>query len=201
MNSTLLFSFAICLVLCIPDASRGQATDAPVYKDGDWWRVKVEVVQKQGVSRTGQCNEMYSEYLVRWTSSGVKVYAIEGKAETELDCPSVPRDLLNIEPNSMRWLKFPLALKQSWNFDYQRRITGARQPVSATAHNTVVSWEKVSTSKGELDVFKIERTIGGDQTSLYHVWYSPTTKSIIRFQRRASISDRTVTLVDFNVNQ
>jgi hypothetical protein len=182
----------------LPFVSHGQQTQAPVYKDGDWWRVKVEVVQK-GYSRSGQCDENYPEYLVRWEQGNPKVYGVSGKNEEEINCPSVIRDLLNIPPDEMGWLSFPLSLNSAWSFRYQRRIPGVRSWWADT-QNKVVAWEKVRTPKGEFDSFKIERVLLGDPETLYYSWYSPVAKAIIVFQRRATLSDRTVTLVDFNVS-
>jgi hypothetical protein len=35
----------------------GQEAHAPTYKDGDWWKVQVEVSYSQGMSRSGRCDE------------------------------------------------------------------------------------------------------------------------------------------------
>ena len=40
----------LTLVLLLPYSSNAQQAEAPVYKDGDWWRVKVDVVRPAGVA-------------------------------------------------------------------------------------------------------------------------------------------------------
>ena len=37
----------------VPLTSLAQQADAPVYKDGDWWRVEVDVARPAGVSVAG----------------------------------------------------------------------------------------------------------------------------------------------------
>jgi hypothetical protein len=184
--------------LWMPHVIYGQQAEAPTYKDGDWWKIKVEVVHKE-YSRSGQCDELYSEYVVRWEQGAPKVYGISEKGETGIDCPSVARDLLNVPPDAMSWVKFPLAPDSNWTFRYQRKSPGPRR-LWVNTENKVKAWEKVTTPKGELEAFKIQRTVAGDPDSLYSVWYSPAAKAIIFFKRAARLSDRTVTLVDFNVS-
>jgi hypothetical protein len=41
------------ILLLIAFSSHAQQAEAPVYKDGDWWRVKVDVVRPPGVSIAG----------------------------------------------------------------------------------------------------------------------------------------------------
>jgi len=188
---------ALMGVLCVLvplQISYGQQAEAPVYKDGDLWRVKVEVVHK-GYTRSGQCDEMYPEYLVRWEQGKPKVYRVSGTMQEEIDCPSIIRDLLNIPSDERGWLNFPLSLNKAWSFRYQ----SGRRPIWNYSENKVMAWEKVRTPKGEFDAFKIERIINPGLS--YYLWYSPAAKAIIVLQRRATLSDRTVTLVDFNVSQ
>lgn len=188
---------ALIVVLCVLVAleiSYGQQAEAPVYKDESSWRVMLEVVQK-GYSRTGQCDEKYPEYLVKWEQGKPRVYGVRGKNEEEIDCPSIPRDLLNISPDEMGWLNFPLSLGKAWSFRYLSSFSGRWQD----SENKVTAWEKVRTPKGEFEAFKIERVVNPGLH--YYIWYSPAAKAIIVFQRRATLSDRTVTLVDFNISK
>jgi len=186
----------LCLLVPL-QISYGQQAEAPVYKDGDWWRVKVEVVQK-GYTRSGQCDEMYPEYLVRWEQGKPKVYRVSGTMQEEIDCPSMIRDLLNIPPDERGWLNFPLSLNKAWSFSYLSGGPGRRSRRNYS-ENKVTTWEKVHTPKGEFDAFKIERLINPGLN--YYLWYSPAAKAVIVFQRRATQSDRTVTLVDFNLSK
>ena len=47
-------------VLCVfvpLQIAHGQQAEAPVYKDGDWWRVSIKFEYKEGLSRSGECHE------------------------------------------------------------------------------------------------------------------------------------------------
>lgn len=190
---------AMCLFVPV-QISYGQQAEAPVYKDGDWWRVKVETVFKSGVSRSGRCDESYPEYLVKIDQGKPKVFSVSGNKEGEIDCPTIVNELLNLGQEAGRYLKFPLALNSSWTF--QGMGAGLRGPIRFDENHKVLAWEKVQGSKGELDAFKIEAyftTPGGDVLTTYY--YSPKAKCIVSFKLSTPAVDRTVTLVDFSLTQ
>src|SRR3989304_7257175 len=109
--STLLLT--VWLVCLLPYALYGQQAEAPVYKDGDWWRLKVENVFKAGVPRSGRCNELYPEYLVKIDQGKPKVFSVSDNKEEEIRCSGIANELLNIGQEAGRYLKFPLALNSS----------------------------------------------------------------------------------------
>ncbi len=92
--STLLST--VWLVCLLPYRLYGQQAEAPVYKDGDWWRVKVETVFKPGVSRSGRCDESYPEYLVKIQQGKPKVFSGSGNKEGEINYSTIVNELLNV---------------------------------------------------------------------------------------------------------
>ena len=66
----------ILILLLIPYSSHAQQVEAPVYKDGDWWRVKVDVVRPAGVSVAGVVLERFPEYIVKFESGKPKVLGV-----------------------------------------------------------------------------------------------------------------------------
>ena len=66
----------LTLVLLLPYSSNAQQAEAPVYKDGDWWRVKVHVVRPAGVSVSGPVLERFPEYIVKFESNKPKVFGV-----------------------------------------------------------------------------------------------------------------------------
>jgi hypothetical protein len=56
----------ILILLLIPYSSHAQQAEAPVYKVGDWWRVKVDVVRPIGVSIEGPQLGRLPEYIVKF---------------------------------------------------------------------------------------------------------------------------------------
>jgi hypothetical protein len=197
----LVESLMVALCLFVPfQISYGQQAETPVYKDGDWWRVKVETVFKPGVSRSGRCDESYPEYLVKIDQGKPMVFSVSGNKEGEIDCPTIVNELLNVGQEAGRYLKFPLALNSTWRF--QGTGQGPRGPIRFDENHKVLAWEKVQGSKGELDAFKIEAsyaTRGGDALTAYY--YSPKAKCIVSFKLSTPAVDRTVTLADFSLAQ
>ncbi len=186
-------TFAALSILLLPILSYGQQAEAPVYKDGDWWRVRVKFEFKEG-SRTGECHEEYSEYLVEMEQGKPKVFGISGKNKEAIDCAFISWELFNI-PDERGYLKFPLTVGSSWSHDFTNR--GGR---NRTFNLTVAAWEKVQTPKGEFDAFKIEADIEGRPSNRVY-YYSPKVKANVLFKLTRRIEDRTMTLVDFNVSK
>jgi len=180
--------------IILPVSSNAQQVETPVYRDGDSWRVKVDV-SHSGISRSGRCEEMYSEYLVKIENGKLKVYV--SKTQETIDCPAITSQLLD-KGEDRGFLKFPLRVGTSWSFQYQRGSPGTSRAAWVTAETKVSAWEKVKTEKGELEAYKIERAIGSD-TETY--WYAPAAKAIVLFDRKTARVQRRVTLVDFNVKE
>ena len=58
----------ILTLILIPYSSDAQQAEAPVYKDGDWWRAKVEALRPTGVSVAGPQLGGFPEYIVKFES-------------------------------------------------------------------------------------------------------------------------------------
>ena len=59
---------------------------APVYKNGDWWKVKFDFKRSgQGLS----CQSNYFDYLLEIQEGKPKLYGINGTNKEEFDCPEV----------------------------------------------------------------------------------------------------------------
>lgn len=200
-TSILTLFFAASLVCLLPHISAAQHSEAPVHKDGDWWKVKVEVVYK-GVTRTGRCDEYFPEYLVKIDQGKPKIYAVKGDTEQEIICPRVEEELLG-SAGMRQLLKFPLTVGLNFSFPYQAQsgVTGKLRWVNVEVK--VLSWEKIKTPKGEFDAFKIERRYpgGGGEENVETYFYAPKVKAIVSFSQRTQVSERDVALVDFNVSQ
>ncbi len=79
----------ILILLLIAHSSHAQQAEAPVYKDGDWWRVKVDMVRPAGVSVSGPVLERFPEYIVKFESNKPKVFGVQGNETVEADLPVV----------------------------------------------------------------------------------------------------------------
>ncbi len=174
--------------------AHGQQAEAPVYEDGDWWRVRVEFEHK-GFSRSGGiCSENFSEYLVEMEQGNPKVFGISGNNKEAINCEIISRHLFNI-PDDRGHLKFPLTVGSRWSQQWTNKEGRYR-----TWNLNVAAWEKVQTPKGEFDAFKIEADLGGFPINLVY-YYSPKVKANVLFKLTMWREDRTMTLVDFKVRK
>lgn len=174
------------------------AAEEPIYKDGDWWKVKVEVKFHTGVSRSA-CQEIYPEYTVRIVQGKPKVY--RGTSQDEIECPAIRAQLLGFREEGetgIQYLKFPLSVGAGWTYRFFFSPTGARSGRWMDPEHKVLAWERVSAPKADFEAFKIEIMGFGGGTTVYY--YSPTAKAIVRYESKSPSFDRTVTLLDLNVS-
>jgi len=181
-----------------PYASYGQQAETPVYKDGEWWRIKREVT-RYGTSSTA-CSESFSEYLIRIADEKPIIFGAKGDQLEPIDCPRILSLVLG-----RRDLEFPIHVGLKWSRRVSVNLPGLRQTWTDYQYE-VKSWGKIKTPKGEFDAFKIERTHlvyprGGasyHQTETYY--YAPAVKAIVH----SSLEDPTIktatTLVDFSIS-
>ena len=164
---------------------------APRWEKGDWWQIKVEVAHS-GISRSGLCEELYSDYLVKVGESGSpEVYG--GEKKEIVDCSAVISQLLD-QGDKRGFLKFPLRVGQSWSFQYLRTSPGGKSRW-VTAEHKVSGQEQVMIGGEKIETLKIERSIEGENTETY--WYSPRAKANVLFRRSTARVNRTATVTGF----
>lgn len=205
---TLLITGSWLFVLA--HVSYGQQADAPVYRDGDWWRVKVEAKRPVGVSVEGPQLGGFPEYLVRAEKGAFKVFGIKGDHQKELDGSTIVSILLGKPGWRGELLKFPIQVGSSWSGQFSLQMPGVQRQESAQYE--VQSQERVKTLKGELEAFKIlmtvaERTgrVGRLLGRMITYYYSPQVKAIVYLREeslpKASEALTTSSLLDFKVSQ
>lgn len=194
---------ALCLFVPL-QISYGQQAEAPVYKDGEWWRIKREVTRVYS-SVSGVCSEAYPEYLVRIEGGNPNVFAVKGDQLEAIDCPLILRRVSR-KSEKFSDLKFPMYVGLTWSERRSISLPGLKARWRDYQYE-VKSWEKIKTPKGEFDVFKIEKSHQVSppgrpaywQVETYH--YSPAVKAIVRFHTPGEDLTGTTVLVDFNVTQ
>ena len=184
-------------VLFLPWLAHSQEAEAPIYKEGDWWKVKVELKSESTLDR---CNLQYPAYLIKIQKGKPKVFGVSGTNEEEIDCRSVEAQILGTgRRNSLR-LKFPLRIGKSWTKQFRR----GRSWISAKYE--VLGWDKVQTPKGEFEAFKLSRNYefinrdGDTQKFSETYYYSPKAKAIILLKLKTPRNEITRSLVDYNVS-
>lgn len=200
----------VSLVCLLPYLSYGQQAVAPVYKDGDWWRVRVEAKRPVGVSVEGPQLGGFPEYLVRAEKGAFKVFGIRGDQQKELDGSTIISILLGQSGWRGELLRFPAHVGLSWSAQFSLQMPGIQRQESAQYE--VQAWEKIRTPKGELEAFKIlmtvaERTgrVGRLPGRVITYYYSPQVKAIVSLREeslpKAAEALTTASLLDFKVSQ
>ena len=115
-----MFRPALCLIriltfFLVPYSSQAQQAEAPVYKDGDWWRVKVDVVRPPGVSVAGEFLERFPEYIVRFESNQPKVFGVQGNESKEVNSEAATALVLGRPAWLGELLRFPLRVGLNWS--------------------------------------------------------------------------------------
>lgn len=207
-----MFRPALCLIgiltfLLVPYSSQAQQAEAPVYKDGDWWRVKVDVVRPPGVSVAGEFLERFPEYIVRFESNQPKVFGVQGNESKEVNSEEATALVLGRPAWLGEMLRFPLRVGLTWSDRVKFQPPGMQMRLEDAKYE-VQGWEKIKTPKGEFDAFKIVMTMrapgpkplapGEIRTHTYY--YAPDVKAIVSFDTSGSFRVAS-TLIDFSLSK
>jgi hypothetical protein len=171
--------------LCIyPAVSYAQGVEAPVYRDGDRWRIKQEV-SRVGFDVSGTCTQAYAEYMVRIVGGKPKVFGLARDTEAAIECPLISGLLFGAAD-----LKFPLDVGSSWSDRRSRQVPGMKLRWIDYQHK-VTSREKIKTLKGDFDAFKIVKSFllsPPPGKGMYPHWqpqtyyYAPSVKAIVQYR-------------------
>jgi len=197
----------VILSLCNPDSSSAQRTDAPVYREGDWWRIKIDTVRPTGTSISGPQFGGFPEYIVRFESGNPKVFGVRGEISKELDAPPIVSVVLGKSGWRGELIKFPVSVGVTWTDQFQFQPRGLPTRWEQGRYQ-VQAWEKIKTLRGEFDAFKITMTMTvpsgpkskGTSSRITTYYYVPEVKAIVSFQEEGSETNVVSTLVDFNVS-
>jgi len=208
-------SFVATLVLFLSaNFVLAQEADKPTYKDGEWWKVKLERNLLEGVSSTN-CQSRYSELMIKKENEKFNLYGVNGTNLELMECPVIVARFLGFVPEAQRedferysstatqyeLVQFPLNVGKHWNNKIKR--VNRRGKVSwSDIDYKVLSWDKVQSAKGEIEAFKIQLTWMGNagQNSQTYL-YSPAIKGNVSFEIKTAESRLHYrhTLIDWKV--
>ena len=152
------------LTLLLPYSSNAQQAEGPVYRDGDWWRVKVDVVRPAGVSVSGPVLERFPEYIVKFESNKPKVFGVQGNDNVEVDLPPVIPLVLGRPGWLGAPLRFPMRIGLTWSEQIKFQPPGTHLRSEAVQY-VVEAFEKIKTPKGEFNAFKLVMTMNAPQSA------------------------------------
>lgn len=145
-------------ILSAPYSSSAQQAEVPVYRDGDWWRIKLDTVRPAGVSISGPQFGGFPEYIVKIEAGGPKVFGIRGEVSKELDAPPIVALVLGKTGWRGELIKFPVRVGLSWSDRFQLQPRGLLSRWEQGQYE-VQAWEKIKTPKGEFEAFRIIMTM------------------------------------------
>ena len=198
----------ILILLLIAHSSHAQQAEAPVYKDGDWWRVKVDVVRPAGVSVAGPVLERFPEYIVKFESNKPKVFGVQGNETVEADLPVVIPLVLGRPGWLGALLRFPMRIGLTWSERIKFQPLGT-QLRSEEVQYEVQAFEKIKTPKGEFNAFKLVMIMNAPQSArskpggrtevrIHTYYYAPDVKAIASFDTAGS-ARVTSSLIDYSL--
>ena len=207
-KAVLLSILVVVTLLTVAVMTEAQQADAPVYRDGDWWRIKIDTVRPTGTSISGPQFGGFPEYIVRFESANPKVFGIRGELSKELDAPPIVSVVLGRTGWRGELVKFPVRVGLTWSDQFQFQPRGLPMRWEQGRYE-VQAWEKIKTPRGEFDAFKIAMTTTvptgpkskGTSSRITTYYYVPEVKAIVSFQEEGSETNVISTLVDFNVGK
>jgi len=196
----------ILIVLLQPYLLYAQLVEAPVYKDGDWWRVKVNVVRPTGISVAGPVLESFPEYIVRFESNKPKVFGIQGNQTLEIDLPLIIPLVLGGPGWLGDLLRFPMRVGLNWSDRVKFQPPGMKMRLEEAKYE-IQAWEKIKTLKGDFDAFKLVMNMSVPRgpkgiSSLVRTrtyYYAPDVKAIVSLQTAETEARVASTLIDFSL--
>lgn len=208
MNKYTVALLGIMAFLVAPCSSRAQQAEAPVYRDGDWWRIKVDTVRPTGISISGPQFGGFPEYIVRFESGNPKVFGVRGEISKELVAPPIVSVVLGKSGWRGELIKFPVSVGLNWTDQFQFQPRGLPSRWEQGQYE-VQAREKIKTPKGEFEAFRIIMTMAvptgpkskgaSNRTTTYY--YAPDVKAVVSFQEKGSETNVVSTLIDFSLSK
>jgi putative ABC transport system substrate-binding protein len=162
------------------------AVKAPVYKEGDWWVFRINMIDPSGATKTEVHRVMFNND--KFASDDPSFLSGGDVAGTPYFLPFAS---VYLTDPARRWLDFPLVAGKKWSFRYRVRGGGfAGGPrfsfKSADADAEVIgkASHPIETAAGKFVAIEIGRTdnVGG----ILAYYYSPQSQSVVKLRARGS---------------
>ena len=193
MKTALLFLLAG--VLLMPTFKVfGQEAQAPVYKDGECWVFRSVSKNFQGYVSGVLAMPVNGDHKICFMEG--KFVEVDGATKSQISIGSLWNNILYMRENLH--LKFPLIVGQKRSEHFETRIRGTNRRQRGTAESSILGIEPISSSAGAYQTFKIETNhwCGGKACGRYIYFYSPQTKSVIKYNYEATLGSTATWQVD-----
>lgn len=200
-----MISLTVAMFLLLPGYLFAQEqVDAPKFKNGDYWHFNL--TSAMAFSSSGFRPGMYEKLF---NDGNFRFFKLEQNEKTPVDNSlTITISILQAMHGrgtylGGKYLEFPLSVGQKWNVESTVRLPGLTRDITFKGETKVVGSESVSTPAGNFRALKLIRQLrdstGSDTTITYY--YSPETKSLVKFLLDSSDGTRNVELVKFGAAQ
>lgn len=193
MKNVLLF--LVAGVLLIPAFKVfGQEAQAPVYKEGECWLFRSVSKNYQGYVSGDLALPVNGDHKICFLER--KFLEVDGATKSQISTGSPWNNILYRREN--RYLKFPLIVGQKRTEEFETRIRGTNRRERRTSESSVLGIEDITSSAGTYQTFKIETNhwCGGKSCGRYIYFYSPQTKSVVKYNYEATLGSTATSEVD-----
>ena len=187
--------FLVAGVLLIPVSKVfGQEAQAPVYKEGECWVFRSVSKNFQGYVSGVLAVPVNGDHKICFLER--KFFKVEGGTKSQISTGSLWNNILYMRENL--YLKFPLIVGQKRTGEFETQIRGTNRREKRTSESSVLGIEDITSSAGAYQTFKIETIhwCGGKSCGRYIYFYSPQTKSIVKYNYEATLGSTATWEVD-----
>jgi hypothetical protein len=171
--------------------------DTPVWNVGDYWKFQLNDLRWWSYKVVRVEDNLY----VLENPNDKYLYGFDAKSlQFKGYIDSTGKKTIPRIPSAM-FYDFPLYAGKKWSKIFQGELVGHMLQDYLYTFK-VISFENVIVRAGALDAFKIEleqNMIGGGNAAIFHVWYSPEVKNIIKYKFVTSYGTWRITAQDYEL--
>ena len=174
-------------------SAQKQVAERPQMKVGDKWKME----RRDGFTKVVQLNE--ETIVTGVTPSQTEITIDNQPSQMTMDLSILENSRFKYEA-PYDFLKFPLEVGKEWSFKPKWKNKASGQSFSGSFDAEVKEFEKIKTTAGEFDAFKVEAK--GYLASSVRVtyWYAPATKSIVKMVWQDRKNDFIAELTEYSLS-
>jgi hypothetical protein len=173
----------------------GQEAQAPVYKEGECWQFRSVSKNWQGYVSGVLALPVNGDHKICFLER--QFFESEGGTKSQVAADSLWNNILYLRENLN--FKFPLVVGRKRTEELQTQIRGTNRRVRRTSEITVIGIEPITSSASTYATFKIEKNDwcgGGTSCGKWIYFYSPQTKSVVKYNYQATLGSTATWEVD-----
>ena len=176
-RASLFRALLVFLTLIAVSASAEEQIQAPVFKEGDFWKFKIIQKAAPGYPRA----EWNGDYMMRYANGRIQVRKLIDEKEVPPEPNGIPALLGFRKTEQERAVEFPLYVGKQYRYSFKFL------KATDVFNIEVMAEEQVTTEAGTFQAFKIKSTKqwaepgGGMITVPATYFYSPKAKTIVKY--------------------